>query len=333
MGTVIDYKQRGNGARHQRWERIRRAERLDPYRDLQAQGLSPRQPAQALDVPRTTLHAWRTWQDRLDACPHVVELFASVPGLAFRHRLILAFPVVFVDIGAGGIRLVCLLFEMTGLHRFVGASVGTQQRINRGVEEAMVAYTREETQGLAQGMTPKAITVTQDETFTGGLCLVAIEPISNYILLEQTADARDHETWSDRMAGALAHLKCQVIQSTSDEAPGLLAYVANHLGAHHSPDLFHVQHALSKAVAGPIAATQRAAEKAVTTAEQLLTHGQEQPQSDHAQPERRGPGRPPQGARCLEPATPAVEAARQACQRLTQSRAKVRQSSRAIGHT
>jgi len=77
--------------------------------------------------------------------------------------------------------------------------------------------------------------VTQDETFTGGLCLVAIEPVSNYILLEQVAEARDHDTWSEAMAGALAPLKCHVIQSTSDEAPGLLAYVEHHLGAQHSP--------------------------------------------------------------------------------------------------
>ena len=34
-----------------------------------------------------------------------------------------------------------------------------------------------------------------------------------------------------------------------------------HLGAHHSPDLFHVQHALSKAVSAPMAAKQRAADK------------------------------------------------------------------------
>jgi hypothetical protein len=44
-----------------------------------------------------------------------------------------------------------------GLHRFVDASFGSQQQINRGVEETMVAYTREERQRLAQGMTPKAI--------------------------------------------------------------------------------------------------------------------------------------------------------------------------------
>jgi hypothetical protein len=60
--------------------------------------------------------------------------------------------------------------------------------------------------------------------------------------LEQAAYARAQDTWQALMEKALAGLNCQVIQSTSDEAPGLLAYVEHHLGAHHSPDLFHVQH-------------------------------------------------------------------------------------------
>ena len=79
MGTVIHDAQHGNADRHQRWDRIRRAELLEQYRDLQAQGLSQRQAAQTLEVPRTTLQAWRAWQDRLDACPQVVEFFESVP--------------------------------------------------------------------------------------------------------------------------------------------------------------------------------------------------------------------------------------------------------------
>ena len=72
-------------------------------------------------------------------------------------------------------------------------------------------------------MPAKAITLTKDETFTGGLCLVGIEPVSNYIVLEQGASARDHDTWHTLMEQALAGLNCRVIQSTSDEAPGLLA--------------------------------------------------------------------------------------------------------------
>ena len=139
MGTVIQSTQRGNDDRHQRWERIERAELLERYGALQARGLSQRQAAEVLEVPRSTLQAWRTYQERLDECPAVVAFFQSVPGLAFLHRLVLAIHLVCVEVGACGIRLVCLLLQLTGLNRFVGASYGTQHQVNRRVEEAIVA--------------------------------------------------------------------------------------------------------------------------------------------------------------------------------------------------
>jgi hypothetical protein len=180
-------------------------------------------------------------------------------------------------------------------------------------------------------MAPQDITVTQEETFTGGLCLGAIAPVSNSILLEQPATARDHDTWGASMEHALAPLKGNVIQSTSDEAPGLLAYVEHPLGVHHSPDLFHVQHERGKAVAAPMAAKQRAAARALMTAAEQLNRVQEQPQSVDAPPQRRGPGRPPKAAPSLEQAQQAGEAARQEPQRLMQSREHVGQCIRAIG--
>ena len=94
VGTVIDSQQRGHEDRHRRWDRLQRVELLGPYHDWQAKGLSQRQAAHRLEGPRPTLHAWRAWQDRLDACPQVGEFFESVPGLAFLHRLVLAFHVM-----------------------------------------------------------------------------------------------------------------------------------------------------------------------------------------------------------------------------------------------
>ena len=332
MGTVIQYAQGSKAERTQRWDRTQRAKQLDGYRDLQAQGVSQRQAAKVLDVPRTTLQAWRAWQDSLDACPRVVQFFDSVPGLAFLHRLVIALHVVFVEIGACGIRLVCLFLQMTGLNRFVGASYGTQQQVNRRVEEAIVAYRRDESRRLAHEMPPKDITMTQDETFTGGLCLVGIEPVSNYIVLEQVAPARDHDTWQACMEPALAGLNCQVIQSTSDEAPGLLAYVAQHLRAHHAPDLFHVQHELSKAVAASLAVKQRAAAKAVAQAEETLKRVHERCDNAHGEPAKRGPGRPPKVTPCLAQAAQDVAATHHEHQRLTGQREQVTQSIRALGH-
>jgi hypothetical protein len=261
-----------------------------------------------------------------------VAFFQSVPGLAFLHRLVLAIHLVCVEVGACGIRLVGLLLKLTGLKRFVGASYGTQQQVNHRVEEALVAYRHEERKRLAQEMSPQDITMTQDETFTGGLCLVRIEPVSNYIGMEQVASARDQDTWHALMEQAFAGLHCKIMQSTSDEAPGLLAYVEHPLGAHHSPDLFHVQHELGKAVSAPMAAKQRVAQKTIAKAEETRNRVQEHLDHASGEPAKRGPGRPPKAAASLQQVTQDVEAARQEHQRLTRQREIVTQRLRAIGH-
>src|SRR5882724_8681589 len=270
MGPVLQSQPRHHVDCPPRWNRTERAERFEQYRELQAQGVSQRQAAQQLTVPRSTLQAWQTHRDSLDEHPAVVAFFHSVPGLAFLHRLVLGIHLVCTEVGACGIRLVCLLVQLTGLDRFVAASYGAQHQVNRQVEEAIVAYRREESTRLAKDMPAKDLTVAQDETFTGGLCLVAMDPKSNYILLEQAAQARDQGTWHALMEQALSGLNCHIIQSTSDEAPALLAYVEHSLGAHHSPDVFHVQHELVKAVSGPMATKQRAADKAATEAHKRL---------------------------------------------------------------
>src|SRR6266446_2901730 len=169
VGTVMQDKAQGNEDRHQRWERIERAALGERYGNLHAQGLSQRQAARVLDVPRSTLQAWRTYHERLDESPVVVAFFQSVAGLAFLHRLVVALHLVYTEVGACGIRLVCLFWRITGLGRFVGASYGVQQRVNGRVEEAIVAYRREESARLTHEMPAKDITVAQDETFTGGL--------------------------------------------------------------------------------------------------------------------------------------------------------------------
>lgn len=158
MGTVIQSQPRRHEDRTPRWDRPRRAALFDPYRALHAQGLSLRQAATALDVPRSTLQAWRASQDRLDAPPAVVAFCHSAPGLAFLHRVVLGIPLVCTAVGAWGIRLGGLLVQLTGLDRFGAASYGAQHQGNRQVEAAIVAYRREESARLAKTMPATAIT-------------------------------------------------------------------------------------------------------------------------------------------------------------------------------
>ena len=331
MGTVIQDTQQRHDDRQPRWDRCERADLFEHSRALRAQGLSQRQAAQELQVPRTTLQAWRTWHDTLDICPDVARFFQSGPGLAFVHRLVMAFHLVCVEVGACGMRLACLFLQLSGLDRFVAASYGAQQQVNRQVEAAMVAYRQSETARLAKDMPRKDLTVTQDETFTGGLCLVTMDPDSNCILVEQLAQARDHTSGNALMAPALAPRNCQVIQATSDEAPGLLAYGAHDLSAHHSPDFFHVQHELSTAVSAPMASKERAAHKAAAEAHEQLEQGQTPLHTTGGEPEKRGPGRPPKAPVSLEHAEQALEAASRAHERVAQQREQVSKSLRAIG--
>jgi Family of unknown function (DUF6399) len=332
VGTVIQDMPQINPGSQPRWDRFERADLFEQYRELRTQGVSERQAAKELKVPRTTLQAWRVWHDTLDICPHVADFFQSGPGMAFLHRLVVAFHMVCVEVGACGIRLVCLFLNLTGLNRFVAASYGAQQQINVQIEQAMVVYDQDETARLAKAMPKKDLTVTQDETFTGGLCLITIDPDSNFILLEQLAQARDQVSWNDAMAPALAQFNCRVIQSTSDEAPGLLAYVEHYLEAHHSPDVFHVQHELVKAVSGPMATKERAAYKAVIEAQEQLQRLQTHPISTGEAPDKRGPGRPSKEPVSLEQAQQALEAATEEHERLAEQRTKVQQSIRDIGH-
>src|SRR5262245_48317731 len=289
MGAVIQSQPQRNDARQAHWDRLARADLFAQYRALRTQGRSERQAANELKVPRTTLQAWRMWHDSLDICPHVAEFFQSGPGLAFLHRIVIVFHLVCVEVGACGIRLVCLFLHLTGLDRFVAASYGAQQQVNVHIEQAIVDYAHTETPRLAKAMPHKDLTVTQDETFTGGLCLITMDQESNFLIVEQLAQARDQTTWHACMAPALAQFNCRVIQSTSDEAPGLLAYVEHYLEAHHSPDLFHVQHELVKAVSGPMATKERAAQKAVGEATEHLARLQSAPHSARNEPEKSHP--------------------------------------------
>ena len=103
---------------------------------------------------------------------------------------------------------------------------------------------------------------------------MAIEPVSNYIILEQYAKDRKADTWTEAMTEAIGDKPITVIQSTSDEGRGICSHVKNGLGAHHSPDLFHVQHEIVKATSGPLASKKRQAENTLAEATKTLKQQQ-----------------------------------------------------------
>ena len=255
-------------------------------------GKSQRTIAEEIGIPRSTLQHWLARHQGIDAEPEMVNFFESEVGIAFLHRLILAAHFVITLLGPSGVRMVCLFMELSGLDQFVAACYGAQRQVNQAIEEAIVTYGQEERKRLSATASPKVITVCEDETFHPETCLVAIEPVSNFIVLEQYVSDRKAETWTAALNESLVDLPVTVVQATSDEGRGICRHVKHELGAHHSPDLFHVQHAASQATSAPLAAQVRKAETALTAASQVVERQQAR-QQDYLNCDPRPVGRPP----------------------------------------
>jgi hypothetical protein len=257
------------------WSRAETAEKVNKYEQEYQRTPSQRQLAKDLGVPRTTLQHWLKRKGSIDADPAVVAFFESPTGVAFLHRLVVAAHFVMTLVGPCGIRLVCLFLELTSLDQFVAASYGPHQKVSVAMQDAVIAFGQEERERLAENMSHKQITVCEDETFHPQVCLVAIEPVSNFILLERYADNRKAKTWTKMMKEVTADLSVEIIQSTSDEGRGLIHHVRDDLGVQHSPDVFHVQHELVKGTSLVLAHKKRQAGNAVAELAQKLNRYQE----------------------------------------------------------
>lgn len=309
-----------------RWPRPSVATTLTSYEASVPGQRSQRQFALEVEVPRTTLQYWITRKQSLDASPIVIAFFESPEGLAVLHRIIGSVHMVFTQVGPCGVDLVSLFLELSHLNRFVASSHGSQHQVSTQVQKAIVAFKQKETARLGATMSPKQITVCEDETFHPETCLVAIEPVSGFILLERYSERRDAATWNDAMAGAVTGLAVAIVQATSDEARGLLAHAREGLGAHHSPDLFHVEHEVTKGICPALSAKAR---EAALTQERAETKAvaAEATRAAFDDPARaRGPGRRPGFETRIEQARQQEVAATKALEDALRRQAEVREA-------
>ena len=313
----------------QHWEREISVANTVDFEKAYAQGTSQREFARQHDLPRTTIQYWLSRKRGLEASPALVNFFESPDGLAFLHRLVIALQFVMCFLCGCGLRPVAKVLELSGLCVFVANSFGSRQKLGVAMEEELRNYARQERERLAPQIAAKRITLCEDETFHPETCLVAIEPVSNFILLEEYAEGRDAATWTAALEAALKGLPVKVVQSTSDEGRGLLAHVRQGLGAHHSPDLFHVQQELSRAtsiaLAGRVKQAEKTLNKAVANTEAQRTAQQAWAES------KPGPGRPPNFSGRIAEARETQQQAEQELGAARQRQERARKAIRGIG--
>ena len=220
--------------------------------------ISQREFARENGIPRTTFQHWIHRLDTIAEDPAFIAFFESPAGVDFLHILVNAMHLEFTNVGNSSIHNISNLLKMCRLSKFVASSYGTQQKISNEMDLLLADYEEVEQARLAERMPKKRITLCEDETFHPEVCLVGIEPVSNFILLEKYAGDRTAETWNKAVAESLAGLPVEVIQSTGDEAKGLISHATGGLNAHHSSDLFHVQYEISKGTSAALAGAVRA---------------------------------------------------------------------------
>ena len=116
------------------------------------------------------------------------------------------------EIGGCGIRTISLILKLTGLNYFIGSSYECLRQRGIEMENTICDFADKYNNELSSSMPHKEITVAQDETFHPKACLVAIEPVSNFIIMERYADNCKAETWNNCFEEATSNLNVSFIQ-------------------------------------------------------------------------------------------------------------------------
>jgi len=231
---------------------------------------SQRQAEKLTAIPRTNYQYWRDRQQKCDLNEVVMTFFMQPEGIEFLHRLTFAVEFAITQLGGSGMGVVQQFYALSHLDRLVACSEGSLHKRLLTLENNLIEFGEGQFETLGKNMPAKAVTCALDETFPSGICLVGIEVESNYILVEQFADKRDCDTWEQAMEKRLSALPINVIQVVSDEAKALTKYTREVLGAHHSPDVFHVQQDIIKGTTPSLRARIKQEKAALTLANNAL---------------------------------------------------------------
>jgi hypothetical protein len=311
-----------------RWSSQDRAQAFADFLDPFRRPASLREYAFRHDIPESTLRGWFDLPDTQGVEPEVVSFFRTPAGERFLRRLVLAAHVAFRQVGPAGLGCLRLFLQWSLLDRFVASSHGAQHALAVRIEALLVQLATQLRPLLAAGMTTKTIALVPDEHFHSPCpCLIAIEPVSNFILLEQYAAHRDTSTWTRAIKAAIAFLPVEVLLLTSDRAAALIGCAEHGLEAEHLPELFHGQRELCGPVLGALGRHNQAAQKELEDAEFVATYWAGQLE----EPTPGGPGRPPDCARRAEASQRRAEQCATEAQACSQRQEQASQAIRGLG--
>lgn len=244
--------------------------------NLEKNKKSARSASELLEIPNSTMQSWQKQTLSQGKDKELSEFFSTPVGADFLQRNIMAV-MKLMKCGPGGIRGMQEYLQNTGLNKFVASSEGALQNFWVRCEKHIIKFGKQQENKLSKGMATRKITAGLDEIFRGKRpCLVAMDVVSNYILLEKFTEDRTANTWNKELQPRQKELNIEVTQVVSDLC-GAICAVTRSLGAEHISELFHAQHEISKAVSAPLALQERALEASLSDAEEKARKLETQP--------------------------------------------------------
>ena len=237
--TQAQTKDEAHGATLNAWERVEAGESLLVV-------------AKELGIPESTLRDRVTQLSKSGISLQAYRFFWSFEGAMFLKRLVYAMVFFMAMRKSHSIETISTVLRRAGLGALIGTSYGAIQAIKTDCEKIFLKKTKEEFSRLVESKMTLYITICADETWLSEMCLIAIEPISNFVLLAKYSEYRTAKAWKDALQKAHPGLHIVILQTTSDEAKALIKLAQEHLEGQHSPDLFHIQHEVCKGLSLPI---------------------------------------------------------------------------------
>lgn len=237
--------------------------------NLKQQKKSAREVANILEIPNSTMQSWRKQKASQKVPVELIEFLSTPVGADFLQRNVVSV-MKLMKCGPSGIRGVQEYLRNSGLDNFVASSEGALHNFWARCETYILEFGRCEEKKLSMSMRHRKITAGLDEMFRSHRpCLVAIEVVSNYILLEKFTENRTAETWIGELKPRLNEMNVDLGQVVSDLC-GAIRSCTKTLGATHIPELFHAQYEISKATSAPLASQERSAEIALNEEEKKV---------------------------------------------------------------
>jgi hypothetical protein len=266
------------------WSRMDTAQAYAAFADPSCPPCSQREYARQQGIPHSTVSHWLRQELPNHLDPELVAFFRCPAGQAFLRRTVLAALLDFHHGSPCGLRPISAFLERIDFHYFVGTSYGALYDLDQHLQTNLILLDKEQRPLLAAGLPTKDISLSVDENFHGPQnCLVAIEPVSNFILIETYRPQRDSVTWAAVLTEAIEGLPVRIVALTGDQASGIVCCALKELKVEHLPDVMHLQQNLGKAIllplARPIQQADNDLEKARQKAERLETAERKKPDS------------------------------------------------------